>query len=408
MYYQENGNKVRFFINCGIDSSGKKVIKSKQVTLPAGLPKKKRKQMIQEIGEEYEKRIKGGASKDNDKLKFKDFVTGLYETNHLATLKPKTAYGYRKVIQDRLIEYFGEMQLQDITALDIRKWLSQLDRKDGRGQILSENSKGNWFRTLSAVLGKAEEWELITINPCRKIKQPRKPQSDVKALSQEDVIKVFRSFNDCKDPRLVILMKLLLLTGMRSSECCGLEWRDIDFENCSIKIERAVMYIKSKGYFETTPKSKSSNRTIFVPKSFCDDLKEYRTKQLQDIQDRGELWIGEKGERCKVMTQFNGLPVAGYTINHWVKKYLNWCGVPLVPTHGLRHTFASLLIANGVDVRTTAAQMGHSQPSLVFNTYANPQDSAKRKAAILLDNIISQEMSDDVETQSQDENAIHM
>ncbi len=52
--------------------------------------------------------------------------------------------------------------------------------------------------------------------------------------------------------------------------------------------------------------------------------------------------------------------------------------------------------------------MGHSQPSLVFNTYANPQDSAKRKAAILLDSIISQEMSDDVESQSQDENAIHM
>ena len=95
MYYRESGNKVRFFIDCGIDSTGKKVIKSKQVSLPAGLPKKKRKQMIQEIGEEYENRIKGGANKDSDKLKFKDFVTGLYETNHLATLKPKTAYGYR-------------------------------------------------------------------------------------------------------------------------------------------------------------------------------------------------------------------------------------------------------------------------------------------------------------------------
>lgn len=401
MYYREHGNKVRFFVNCGIDSNGKKIIKSKQVSLPAGLPKKKRKQMIQEIGEEYEKRIKGGSSRDNDKLKFKDFVKGIYETNHLSSLKPKTAEMYRRVIKERLIGYFGEMQLQDITALDIRKWISQLDRMDGQSKDLSANSKGNWFRTLSAILGKAEEWELITINPCRKVKQPRKPQSDVKALSQEDVIKVFRSFNDCKDPRLVILMKLLLLTGIRASECCGLEWRDIDYENCSIKIERETMYLQDGGYVETTPKSQSSRRSVFVPKSFCDDLKRYRELQLKDISDRGPLWIGEKGDKCKIMTQFNGLPVSCFTINHWVQKYLKWCGVPVISTHGLRHTFASLLIANGVDVRTTAAQMGHSQPSLVFNTYANPQDSAKRKAAILLDSILSQGASNVEDSQSQ-------
>lgn len=196
-------------------------------------------------------------------------------------------------------------------------------------------------------------------------------------------------------------MKLLLLTGIRASECCGLEWRDIDYENCSIKIERETMYLQDGGYVETTPKSQSSRRSVFVPKSFCDDLKRYRELQLKDISDRGPLWIGEKGDKCKIMTQFNGLPVSCFTINHWVQKYLKWCGVPVISTHGLRHTFASLLIANGVDVRTTAAQMGHSQPSLVFNTYANPQDSAKRKAAILLDSILSQGASNVEDSQSQ-------
>lgn len=395
MYYRENGNKVRFFVDCGIDMSGRHIIKSKQVTLPEGLPKKKRQQMIQKMGEEYETKIRGGANIQNDKLKFREFVYGLYEKNHLSMLKPRTAEGYRRIIKDRLIDYFGEMQLQDITVLDIRTWMSQLDRKDGSSKKLSENSKGIWFRTLSAVLGKAEEWELIDINPCRKIKQPRKAQSDVNALSQDDVLKVFKGFSEYRDHRIVILMKLLLLTGIRSSECCGLEWRDVDFDNCCIKIERETMYIRGEGMVETTPKSKSSHRIIYIPQSLADDLKEYRARQRKDINERGNLWIGEKGDKCKLMTQFNGLPVSGYTIHSWVEKYLKWCEVPFVPPHGLRHTFASLLISNGVDARTAAAQMGHSQPSLVYNIYANPQDSAKRKAANMLEDIVSQKMISD-------------
>lgn len=389
MYYQEKDNKVRFFIDCGIDANGKKKIISKQIKLPDGISKKEKNKLIQEEGEAFEKRIKGGSNVHNEKLKFKDFVQGLYETNHLATLKPKTADGYRLVINYRLIDYFGEMLLRDITPLDVRKWLAQLDRKDGNSKKLSENSKGNWFRTLSAILGKAEEWELIDANPCKKIKQPRKAQSEVRALSQENVIKVWSGFENYEDIRIVTLMKLLILTGMRSSECCGLEWRDINFKDSSIKIERETIRIDGKGFVETAPKSFSSQRVIAIPEELGEDLRVYREYQEEEIRKRGDLWIGEKGEKCKLFTQFNGTPVSNYTIRFWVKKYLKWCEVPYVPPHGLRHTFASILIANGVDARTTAAQMGHSQPSLVYNTYANPQDFAKRKAANLLGEITS-------------------
>lgn len=395
MYYQEKGNKVRFFIDCGLDTTGKKKIISKQITLPDGISKKEKTKLILDYGEEFERKIKGGSNLHNDKLKFKDFVLGMYEKNHLSTLKPKTADGYRLVINYRLIEYFGEMQLQDITPLDVRKWLSQLEREDGSEKPLSENSKGNWFRTLSAIMGKAEEWELIDSNPCKKIKQPRKPQSDVRALSQEDLIKVYEGFKDYDDIRIVILMKVLTLTGIRSSECAGLEWRDINFEDSSIKIERETIRLDGKGFIDTAPKSASSRRTIYFPKEFSDDLKAYRAYQVEEIIKRGDLWIGEKGDRCKLFTQFNGLPVSNYTIRFWVKKYLKWCDVPYVPTHGLRHTYASIMIANGVDARATAAQMGHSQPSLVFNTYANPQDFAKKRAANLLGDIVFQRSSSD-------------
>lgn len=393
-HIEERGNSVRIRIDCGYDAAGKRKVKSHTIKIPDGTSKRERARIIQAACDEFEHRVKGGSSVDNTKLKFKDFVSGLYEKNHLSTLKPKTADGYRRVINYRLTDYFGEMLLQDITPLDVRKWLSQLDRINGKDK-LSENSKGNWYRTLSAIMGKAEEWELIEANPCKKVKQPRKPQSDVKALSQEDAIKVRAGFDSYGDPVIVTLVKVLLFTGMRSSECAGLEWRDINFKDCSIRIERETIRLDNVGFVETPPKSASSRRVIAIPEELCEDLRTYQAFQKDLIESRGDLWIGEKGERCKLFTQFNGLPVANSTFRFWVKKYLNWCGVPYVPPHSLRHTFASLLIANGVDARTAAAQMGHSQASLVYNTYANPQDFAKRKAANLLGDILSQSASDE-------------
>lgn len=399
-HIEERGNSVRIRIDCGYDSNGKRNVKSKTIKIPDGTPKRERARIIQAACDEFERKVKGGSSVANDKLKFKDFALGMYEKNHLSTLKPKTADGYRLVIRYRLIDYFGEMLLQDITPLDVRKWLSQLDRINGDKQ-LSENSKGNWYRTLSAIMGKAEEWELIEANPCKKVKQPRKPQSDVRALSQEDAIKVCSEFANYDDLRIVTLMKVLILTGMRSSECAGLEWRDVNFEDSSIRIERETIRLDGKGFVETPPKSASSRRVIAIPEELCEALRAYRDFQDKEIEARGDLWIGEKGERCKLFTRFDGKPVANSTIRFWVKKYLDWCNVPYVPPHGLRHTFASILIANGVDARTAAAQMGHSQASLVYNTYANPQDFAKRKAANLLGDIISQKSSDESSSQDQ-------
>ena len=386
---EERGNSIRIRVDCGFDENGKRIRKSKTLKIPEGLSKKDKNIFIQEACIELEHRVKGGSSVHNEKMKFKDFALGMYEKNHLSTLKPKTADGYRLVINYRLLDFFGEMQLQDITPLDVRRWIAEMDRKDGKEKQLSENSKGNWFRTFSAIMGKAEEWELIESNPCKKIKQPRKAQSEVKALSQEDVIKVCSSFDKYDDPRIVILMKVLILTGIRSSECAGLEWRDINFDDCSIRIERETIRIDGKGFVDTPPKSLSSQRVIAIPESLRDDLRAYQAYQKEEIEKLDDLWIGEKGDRCKLFTQFNGLPVANSTIRFWVKKYMEWCGVPYISVHGLRHTFASILIANGVDARTTAAQMGHSQPSLVYNTYANPQEFAKRNAANLLGNITS-------------------
>lgn len=376
---QRSVNSYELTISVGYEN-GRKIRRTKNIKVPDGLTDKQKAAYIQEAAADFERRVKGGYNTSYDKMKFKDF-TELYIKNHGSTLKAKTRREYEIHIHDRLNPYFGNMNIKDITALDVRRWLSSLERADRSGRPLSENSKGVFFRTLSAIMGKAYEWEIIDNNPCSKVKQPRKAQSDVKALQLEEVKQALEKLPEYEDIRARTLVSVLLFTGIREAEAAGLEWQDIDFTENKMSIRRENIYIPNEGIIEDTPKSKSGTRVIFFPEKLAEILKEYKEYQAADIAARGDLWTGSGGERAKLFTQFNGAPVHDSTLRKWVKKFLTWAGVPYVTVHGLRHTYASLLISSGTDARTAAAQLGHSSPALVYNTYANPQDYAKRQAA---------------------------
>ena len=98
------------------------------------------------------------------------------------------------------------------------------------------------------------------------------------------------------------------------------------------------------------------------------------------IDELGDLYEGNRGDMARLFTTWTGRPIYDSTLRKWLTKYLKWCDIPRVTVHGLRHTFASVLIANGTDARTTASLLGHKSPSLVMNVYANPQDEAKARA----------------------------
>ena len=159
-----------------------------------------------------------------------------------------------------------------------------------------------------------------------------------------------------------------------------MEWRDINFDDCILSIRRTSQYIPGCGMVESTPKSKTSVRDIPISQDVVNELIKYKIWQRDIIKELGELYEGNPGEEARLFTSWTGLPIYDSTLRKWLTKFLKWCEVPRVTVHGLRHTFASLLIANGTDARTAAALMGHSSPALVMNVYANAQDEAKKKA----------------------------
>lgn len=381
MNIEKRGKSFRITVCLGFDSKGKRIREKYTFNPDPTMTPKQAEQAAYKFGISLENKLKRGGTVRHENLTFNQFAE-IYFKNHSPTLKEYTAAQYRVIYDTRIKPYFGNMRIRNITALDVRKWLTDLERTDSKA-ALSENTKGVYFRTLSAMLGVAVKWDILEDNPCRKVTTPKSKQSSVKALQQKDFDKLFDKLDSYRDPRVVLLIYLIALTGIRESEAAGLKWQDIDFENKSISINREAMYIPKVGIRITTPKSATSTREIFVPDILIDKLKSYKAIQGEEIAIKDSMYEDEGF----IITQFDGTPVHPSTIRNWIKKAFEYCDVPYITVHGLRHTYASLLIANGIDVRTTAAQLGHSSPVLTMNTYANPQNDAKRRAGELIGSI---------------------
>ncbi len=405
MNIRKRGKSYQITVYLGSDGSGKYVTKRATFTPEEGLTASQERKAVDEFADKFERRCKGGAPVKYDKLKFRDFCSGLYAENHLKNLKIKTRTGYEEIIEKRLNPTFGDMEIRKINSINVQSWLSSLDRlsTSNRTGALSPNSAGVWFRTLSAIMGKAYEWNIIDENPCKRVHAPRKKAVNVQAWELEDYRKVMSKLYDYPDIRISMFVDLVLNSGIREAEAAGLEWRDFDFENNYFVVVRTSQYINGQGMVEGTPKSDSSRRMVNFGEKLKENLLRYKQWQDARMDEIGDLYIGNPGEQRRLFTSWNGAPINDKTLRKWLRKYEDWCEVPRITVHGMRHTFASILIAHNTDARTVADLLGHSTPSLVMNTYANPQSEAKQRAVNLLEGLANQPKPGPVEVLRKDE-----
>lgn len=181
------------------------------------------------------------------------------------------------------------------------------------------------------------------------------------------------------------LYTLILYTGMRREEACGLEWTDIDFENNLIDINKASIYIAGKGVFDDDTKNKSSKRIIKVPASAMELLRAYKAAQAEERLKLGDRWENSG----KVFTSWNGKPIHPSTVTNHFRTIIQKNNLPPVTVHGLRHTNATLMIYNGTNIKTVSARLGHSDVSTTSDIYAHAIKTADEMAAEALEDIFN-------------------
>jgi integrase len=179
------------------------------------------------------------------------------------------------------------------------------------------------------------------------------------------------------------MITLLIFTGMRRGELFGLEWKDIDFENKYLTIERTSQYIGNKTLITKEPKTRSGCRGMQISKSLITILKQYRAWQAQKRLKLGSEWI----HTDRLFTQWNGEPMYPDSLTKWFSKFLEKNNFRKVTLHSLRHTNATIMIAEGTDIRTVSNRLGHAQTSTTLNIYTHALKSKDQQAAEVLDNI---------------------
>ncbi len=245
-----------------------------------------------------------------------------------------------------------------------------------------------YHRVLSSVLTTAVYWQIIPYNPCARVKPPRAERKEAKYLDAEQAAALLDALQG--EPMVYrALFTMLLYTGMRRGEACGLEWSDIDFENGLADINKSSTYLAGVGVFDKDTKTASSHRVIKMPLPAVEILQEYRQYQRKERLKIGDRW--KDGD--KVFTSWDGSPLHPDTVSGWFHDFVRRHGLPEITVHGLRHTNATLMIASGSDIKTVSKRLGHANVTTTGNIYTHALRIADEMAADALGDMLAPKKS---------------
>lgn len=243
----------------------------------------------------------------------------------------------------------------------------------------------HYHRLLNNILNTAVRWGTIPFNPIEKRVELPKTDHKEQAYMDDKEAMEFLSLLEEEPIKYRLAINLLIFSGLRRGEIGGLKWDDIDFENNLITISRSLKYIPGEKVFEGATKTHGSMRSIKLPDSIFNLFKTYKVWQLEQRIKVGDRWQ----DHDYIFTRWNGEPMNLDTIGKYIKKFTEKHELKPVHLHSLRHTNASILIANGVDLKTVSSRLGHSNISTTGNIYAHAIKTADAKASNTLEDIFT-------------------
>ena len=330
-------------------------------------------------------------------ITFKEFTEIWKRDYGSKELAPSTYKRYCRMLETRILPYFGHFYINKIKPTDIMQFYDLLSKDTQLVRKKSNNGKKalkplsgktilEHHRLLRAMLHKAVYWQLLFNNPCERVQPPRSRKPKRRYYDDEQCKVLLSNLNELSTENIKykVAITLTVFTGVRLGELMGLEWSDIDFTNGIVSINKSSQYLADKGVFTKTPKTESSIRDVAIPDFVVSLLEEYKSWYEEQKSIYGELWTNSN----RLFVQSDGKPMHPSTISKWFVKFVKEIGLPVINFHGLRHTNATLLISQNIDVAVVAARLGHAQITTTFNFYVHPIISHNKSAGNVLQNLL--------------------
>lgn len=292
-------------------------------------------------------------------MKFASFVDVYFE-DKAPRLKERSIMTKRTLFETKIIPYFGEKQMNEITAVDIIKW---------QNALLNQDYKPTYLRMIqnqmTALFNHAEKFYDLKDNPCKKVdKMGRSNAKELNFWTKDE----YEQFIQCFSPdeeMYQIIFQMLFWLGCRVGELLALTSQDIDFENGTVNISKTY-YRRNQTDYITPPKTESSNRKITIPKFLAEEMKDFVDRQYG------------------LTPEDRIFPITDRAIQKKMKQKTEQAKLKPIRVHDLRHSHIALLIEKGMQPLVIAQRVGHDSVNTTMNIYGHLYPNKQKQVADLL------------------------
>jgi integrase len=350
--YRKRGNGWEYRITYTDRRTGKRREKTK-----GGFSTKKEAQLAAAAEElKIEER---GFAENGDEL-ISTYMEKWLETYKRPAVKLNTYLVQERNVRLNILPRWGNYRLKDITRTEYQRWINELRDHYSEGTVRRIHSIFS-----SAINDAVLEFQILRDNPIKKIKIRKDESEDagkIKFFTVEELDRFLAACVPVKNAKYQhsrhyqALFTLLARTGLRIGEALALTWNDIDLTNGTLSVDKTLIYPLNSDPRVTTPKTRSSIRTIKLDKHTVDTLKAYRLNQKETIMMYGY----KRSELNLVFHQQDGRWLRINVVREYMKEVCKRVGLPQLSPHALRHSHAVHLLEAGATIKYVADRLGHS------------------------------------------------
>ena len=359
---------------------------------PKNWSKKAIDRELAKVAAEYEHAVKAGEIGTREERKeqerhaalleaqiqtFRQYCEMVFMPDLTARCSENTRSSYQGNLDNWIYPAIGDIKMPTISPMQIEMLFTSMQRKK-----LANSTIIKIYTILSSIWRKAYRTGVIERNPMDRVERP-KPRKEEKRKKEPDTcsLEEVKYIWDCLEQESLMwrtLIHLLIDTGMRRGECCGLMWKNIDFKTGTITICQTVNYTVAKGvYVDTTKNGKTW--TVDVAPYVLDLLRQLRLEQGRTT-----------GFSQFVFTKHNSTdPMHPQSPTGHLRKFEEKYGIKGLHPHKLRHSFASIAITSGADVASVSEILGHSDKAVTLRMYTHADEASKKRASNIFRNALN-------------------
>lgn len=313
-----------------------------------------------------------------------EYLVEMWLPTRRVNLRDSTVLGYKKVIERRIVPMIGDVQLTALDAVTLEAFYARLLASgSASGGPLSPKTVANVAGVLSIALADAVRLKLLPHSAANDARLPRRSRPEMRARTE---VHAARFLDSVADDRMYPLWRLVLATGMRRGEVCGLRWQDLDLAVGTVTV--ASTRVVAERVVVGEPKTVAGARVVSLDADTVRVLQGWRRGQVEERLAAGEAWE----DHGLVFVDEFGRPPHPESVTRWWRQAVARADVPPIRLHDARHSAATMMLRAGVPVKVVSQRLGHADVAVTMRVYQHVTRQDDQAAADALARALSRKV----------------